>query len=81
MSEKQQHTAANMRERMLKRYGDSHHHKHNKLHISYRLHCRSHPAPLLLVDEQEKDTNGFPGQLRAFKLRKLRKRLDNGRIH
>lgn len=81
MSEKQQHTAASMREKMIKRYNDGHHHKHDKLHVPYRLHCRSHPAQLIDKIEPKNDPNEFSGQLRAFKLRKLRKRLDKGRIH
>ena len=57
MSEKQQHTAANMRERMIKRYGDGHHHKHDKLHNTYRLHCRSHPAQIMSVTDQKENIN------------------------
>lgn len=81
MSEKQQHTTANMREKMLHRYGDGLHHKHNKLHHSYRLHCRSHPAQITNGYEKEKDINCPTGNLRQFKLRKVRKRLDKGLIH
>jgi hypothetical protein len=81
MSEKLQHTTASMREKMLRHYGDGLHHKHNKLHHSYRLHSRSHPAHLTNNYEQEKDINCPTGNLREFKLRKIRKRLDKGRIH
>jgi len=81
MSEKQQRTTASMREKMLSRYGDGLHHKHNKLHHSYRLHSRSHPAHLTNGYEQEKDINCPTGHLREFKLRKIRKRLDKGLIH
>lgn len=81
MSEKQQHTVASMREKMLSRYGDGLHHKHNKLHQPYRLHCRSHPNQLTDNSEQIKDINCSTGLLREIKLRKLRKRLDKGRIH
>lgn len=81
MSEKLQNTAASMRARMVKRYGDGHHHKHDKLHMPYRLHCRSHPAHVIDIGEQEKNMGSFSEQLRAFKLRRLRKRLDKGRIH
>ncbi|KTC68782.1 hypothetical protein Lbir_2315 [Legionella birminghamensis] len=80
MSEKQQGTAANMREKMLHRYDDGHHHKHNKNHFTYRKHCKSHPVQALNgLDENE--NNESTGLLRAFKLRKIRKRLDKGRFH
>ncbi|CEK12222.1 hypothetical protein [Legionella hackeliae] len=82
MSEKQQRTAASMREKMLNRYGDGFHHKHNKNHHSYRKHYRSHPAQLnghLQGDEESENTS--TGLIRAFKLRKMRKRLDKGRVH
>ena len=80
MSEKQQRTALSMREKMLSRYGDGLHHKHNKNHIPYRSHYRTHPAQQLngLIDEDEHVSTG---SLRAFKLRKIRKRLDKGRFH
>ena len=54
MSEKQQHTAAHMRELMEHRYGDGLYHKHNKMHITYRQHCRSHPVVLIIKDDEEK---------------------------
>ena len=83
MSEKLQHTAARMREQMENRYGDGLHHKHNKLHISYRRHCKSHPNQPHheQIDEQEKNINCSTGLLHEMKLRKIRKRLDKGRFH
>ena len=81
MSEKQQHTAASMREKMLNRYGDGLHHKHDKLHIHYRKHCRSHPAQPHTAIDGEQEANSSTGLLREFKLRKIRKRLDKGRFH
>ncbi|KTC84994.1 hypothetical protein [Legionella brunensis] len=80
MSEKQQRTAASMREKMLNRYGDGLHHKHDKNHHLYRKHCRSHPAHIN-GHTPEEDENTSTGLIRAFKLRKMRKRLDKGRIH
>lgn len=80
MSEKQQRTAASMREKMLNRYGDVLHHKHDKNHISYRKHCKSHPV-ILLNGKAEEEVNASTGLLRALKLRKIRKRLDKGRFH
>ncbi len=81
MSEKQQHTAASMRQKMLNRYGDELHHKHDKNHISYRKHCKSHPVQLLNGSVEEEDINASTGSLRAIRLRKIRKRLDKGRFH
>lgn len=81
MSEKIQRTAASMREKMLHRYNDGLDHKHNKNHHSYRHHCRSHPANHKESIEEESSINSSTGLLRAFKLRKTRKRLDKGRIH
>ncbi|KTD17893.1 hypothetical protein [Legionella jordanis] len=80
MSEKQQRTAASMRQKMLSRYGDDSHHKHNKNHHPYRKHCRSHPAQLN-HETKDLELNSSTGLIRAFKLRKMRKRLDKGRFH
>ncbi|KTD07693.1 hypothetical protein [Legionella jamestowniensis] len=82
MSEKQQRTATSTREKMLNRYGDGLHHKHNKNHQPYRKHCRSHPAQLNgHTPQNEENENTSTGLVRAFKLRKMRKRLDKGRFH
>ena len=81
MSEKQQRTAASMREKMISRYGDELHHKHDKNHTSYRKHCKSHPVQLVKNQEKEIDINASTGSLRLIRLRKIRKRLDKGRIH
>ncbi|KTC84713.1 MULTISPECIES: hypothetical protein [Legionella] len=81
MSEKQQRTAASMREKMLNRYGDGLHHKHDKNHNPYRKHFRSHPVENLNGYNEERDSNASTGSLRALKLRKIRKRLDKGRFH
>lgn len=81
MSEKQQRTAASMREKMLQRYGEGSHHKHDKNHISYRKHYRSHPAHVTNNMHEEEEAHNSTGLLRAFKLRKIRKRLDKGRFH
>ncbi|KTD76475.1 hypothetical protein [Legionella waltersii] len=81
MSEKLQHTAARLQERMNNRYNDGLHHKHNKNHLSFRKHFRSHPCQLVNNKNDEDLVNGSTGSLREFNLRKLRKRLDKGRIH
>jgi hypothetical protein len=83
MTEKQQRTAANMREKMLSRYGDDFHHKHNKNHTFYRKHFKSHPIDLLngQMKEQEEELNASKGLTRSWNLRKLRKRQDKGNFH
>jgi len=81
MSDKIQHTAASLQEKMILRYGDGLYHKHNKNHLEYRQHCRSHPCNRNNDKDEEASINGSTGLLREFKLRKMRKRLDKGRIH
>ena len=82
MPDKQQHTALSVHERMLHRYDDGLHHKHDKSHVLiYRKHCRSHPAlkPNGLL--QEKDVNESTGIVRERNLQKIRKRFDKGHFH
>ncbi len=81
MSDKMQHTAAGLREKMLHRYSDGLEHKHNKSHLLYRRHSKSHPSNFKNENIEESPTNGSTGLIREFKLRKMRKRLDKGRIH
>jgi hypothetical protein len=81
MSEKIQHTAASMREKMLNRYNDGLDHKHNKNRHSYRHHYRSHPASPNGSTAEESELMCSTGQVREFNLRKTRKRLDKGHIH
>jgi len=81
MSEKIQHTAASLREKMINRYSDGLDHKHNKNHLHYRQHCRSHPSNHINGNGEEVLAEGPTGLIRKFKLRKMRKRLDKGHIH
>lgn len=81
MSEKEQHTAAKMREQMMSRYGDDLRHKHNKLHCSYRKHYKTHPSQINHKYDQEPSTNCGTGLIHQLNLQKVRKRLDKGRIH
>ena len=82
MTEKSQHTAAGLREKMIIRYGDELSHKHNKSHLPYRLHSKSHPIQIVNSTEEENlGVNCSTGLVREFKLRKMRKRLDKGRYH
>lgn len=81
MSEKSQRTAAGLRDKMLSRYNDGLEHKHNKNHLSYRQHWRSHPSNQRNGQDVEAEFTGSTGQIRQLKLRKMRKRLDKGKIH
>jgi hypothetical protein len=83
MSEKQQHTAARMRDKMKNKYSDDNHHKHDKLHLSYRMHCRSHPVEIKIPagSNQELSINSSTGLVHLLKLRKVRKRLARGSFH
>ncbi|KTD19556.1 hypothetical protein [Legionella londiniensis] len=80
MSEKQQRTASQTREKMQQRYGDGLPHKHDKCHHAYRQHYRTHPVE---PNKQKKNNeiNQPTGIVRALNLRKVRKRLDKGRFH
>lgn len=80
MSEKQQRTSVSTREKMLNRYGDGLHHKHDKYHNTYRQHCRSHPVQSKKAANDE-TVHSSTGKVGEFKLRKIRKRLDKGRFH
>ncbi|MFT4060528.1 MAG: hypothetical protein QM652_13405 [Legionella sp.] len=79
MPDKTQHTAASLQQKMLTRYGDVPH-KHNKHHLEYRKHYRSHPSNSN-NNVEEDELNGSTGLLREFKLKKMRKRPDKGHFH
>ncbi len=81
MPDKIQHTAASMQQKMLARYSDGLSHKHNKHHLEYRQHCRSHPCNQSNGLNEEDGLTGSTGLLRQFKLRKIRKRPDKGHFH
>lgn len=81
MSEKQQHTACRTRETMLHRYDDGLHHKHDKSHLPYRQHCRSHPVVISTAATEEKQINDSTGLIRKRNLQKIRKRFDKERVH
>ncbi|MGC1181852.1 hypothetical protein [Legionella sp.] len=81
MPDKTQHTAASLQQKMLARYSDGNHHKHNKHHLKYRQHCRSHPSNQHNIINNKEELTGSTGLLREFKLRKMRKRPDKGHVH
>lgn len=81
MREKRQGTSLHTHDKMLNRYSDGLHHKHNKNHLLFRKHSKSHPAhPMngLLNDDTLELASGM---LREFNFRKIRKRMDKGHIH
>jgi hypothetical protein len=80
MSEKQQGTSCGLREKMLSKYADGLHHKHNKNHSQFRHHYKSHPVQPLNGSNLE-ESLGSTGLVREYKLRKLRTRLDKGCFH
>ena len=82
MSERLQRTAASMRERMLQRYGDELHHKHDKNHNPYRQHCRSHPVKTHYpLTNEEAESQASTGLIRELKLRQYRKQSGNRHVH
>jgi len=84
MSEKQQRTAASMRETMLHHYDDTLHHKHDKYHLHYRLHWPSHPVEstqLTTGEDENRPANASTGIIRKRNLRKFRKQFAKNRIH
>ncbi len=81
MSERMQHTAASLQEKMASRYDDGLHHKHNKNHLLYRKHYKTHPNSPPYFNTDGLYLNESTGLIREFKLRKTRKRLDKGRFH
>jgi len=80
MSERKQHTSACMHENMGHRYGDELHHKHDKRHLKFRHHWRSHPAKLRKQDQAE-IIYSQPDLFRTFKIKKMCKPLANTSIH
>lgn len=84
MPDKIQHTAASLHQKMTARYSDGLHHKHNKHHLEYRQHYKSHPSMQhngLDEEENKEELQSSTGLLREFRLRKLRKRPDKGQIY
>ncbi|WP_454781540.1 hypothetical protein [Legionella sp. WA2022007384] len=82
MPDKIQRTAASLQQKMLARYSDGLHHKHNKHHLEYRQHCRSHPCTQSNgFNEEEEELTGSTGLVRQSNLRKMRKRPDKGNFH
>lgn len=82
MSERLQHTAASMREKMLERYGDGFHHKHDRTHNRYRQHCRTHPVKSHYPGtNEEEDSFASTGLIREYNLKKYRRGFARSRIH
>lgn len=85
MSERLQGTAKAMREKMLNRYDDGLPHKHDKNHIPYRQHYRTHPVQPTFTGPGSTvaldNINHSTGELRLRKLRKYRNRLGKSFVH
>lgn len=81
MSEKCQRTAANMRETMLHRYDDGLQHKHDKCHLPYRQHCRSHPTSLTNGHDLNRKENESIGVIYEKIPKKTRLRIVKHRVH
>lgn len=82
MSERLQHTTASMREKMLQRYGDTFHHKHDKNHMPYRQHCRTHPVEKRINGlDTDREVFCSTGAVHAMKLRKFNHRMGKTWIH
>lgn len=82
MSERLQCTAASMRKKMLLRYGDVLHHKHDKNHTHYRQHCRTHPVEKRKNNlDKELPVDLSTGLVREMKLRQFNNRPAKGDFH
>lgn len=75
MSEKQQHNAAWTHQAMDNRYGDLHHHKHDKRHNAYRLHAKTHPVQFHAIAVNDEEMHDATGAKRELNLQKIRKRV------
>lgn len=80
MSDRAQYTSQKLGEKMLSRYGTEFHHKHNKYHLTYRKHCKSHPCTPNTEPERP-DLEGSTGLVRQLNLKRMRKRPQNGGYH
>lgn len=75
MSERKQSTATQLHTKMINRYGEHcEQHKHNKSHLNYRQHCRSHPVQIQSWLDME-SSNMPTGDIGKEKLAKFRKRM------
>ncbi|MCH9756456.1 MAG: hypothetical protein K0U37_04615 [Gammaproteobacteria bacterium] len=81
MSERTQRTSAFTREHMAHRYGDDFHHKHDKRHLVYRLHWRSHPNKITPNQEQLEAIKNPTDSFRTPVKEKMWKRLAKTPFH
>lgn len=90
MSERKQRTALRTREQMQNRYYseenliqlDKRHriipHRHDKHHLEYRRHCKTHPSA---ANEDIDLINGQAGIQRTHNLKRVRMRQRGGGFH
>ncbi|MCX7115176.1 MAG: hypothetical protein NTW08_04650 [Gammaproteobacteria bacterium] len=81
MSERKQHTAASMREKMAIHYGEEFHHKHNKNHLIYPPHHRPKLANALASTELMETEIWQTDFNRKERLRKMQRRLAKPHFH
>ena len=81
MSERIQHTSAFLCKKMAHRYQDHFHHKHNKYHLSYRQHWRSHPSQTQQKQEHFEIIKSPADLFRAHVKEKMWKRLAKTPFH
>ena len=73
MSEKQQHNDYLTQLKMLNNYGDEHQHKHNKSHLSFRKHFKSHPVQIQRIDLDHMDMSNMERSTGLIRKEKLKK--------
>lgn len=83
MSEKTQGNARKTQESMERRYQEisSSHHKHDKRHLAYRQHCRTHGVHFEEKEDMIEKINTPTGTIRKQNLQKIRKRLAKNIFH
>jgi hypothetical protein len=81
MSERIQQTNALLRKKMANRYGDAFHHKHNKYHLKYRQHWKSHPCQNMHNQEHLEAIKSPTDLFRASDERKMWKRVAKTSYH
>ena len=81
MSERIQHTSALMRKKMANRYGNTFTPKHNKCHLDYRQHWKSHPCQIMRNQEQLGGIKSSTDLFRTSMKEKMWKRLAKTPFH
>lgn len=75
MSEKKQHNSYSTQVKMQNYYGDEHHHKHDKSHLTFRKHFKTHPVqiqPAGLNHQDGINPRHATGHVRDNNIKKIR---------